>query len=321
MITTHRHKGVVCEDDRDVRDRICNVVASLDHEPIPLGSLQEIKQFLEKEEDPCYWLQDMQMPHVANAVVHEKVGETSMRLARARSRGPFGWPILVVTGFRSDSAFVMSCARAEADEFIEKADIDVLADKILEWLRLKGRPDHASCPACNVRSRPARVEPAEAPRVIVARLYSHEQQVGAKDLTQLDVDALIARRTELHMFVNALFEESEGWRAGRTDVDGKYREVFLQTSQTEILVELVSRRKAVRPCEMACFKKRNLGGSPAAAIRLVEQARKLVDVNPVIHGRTSRRKWRAIHTLSESDMKTFWFDPGPAVRWGVLAGP
>jgi hypothetical protein len=160
-----------------------------------------------------------------------------------------------------------------------------------------------------------------AAAAVVARLYSHEQRVGAKSLTQLDVDAFIARRTELHMFVNALVEEPDGWRAGRTDLDGKYREVWLQRSQAEILLELLSTRKAVRPCAMASIKQRNLGGgSPAAAIRLVEQARKLVDVSPVVNGRTSRRKWRAIHTGGELDMKTFWFDPPLGLRWGVIVG-
>ena len=71
---------------------------------------------------------------------------------------------------------------------------------------------------------------------------------------------------------------------------------------------------------MGCLKRAGVGGSPSGAVRLVEQARKLVDVNPVVNGQVSRRKWRAIHTVGDKDLKAFWFDPPTGVKWGVLVG-
>jgi hypothetical protein len=113
-------------------------------------------------------------------------------------------------------------------------------------------------------------------------------------------------------------EEEEGFRAGRLDIEGRYKEVFLQRTQAEIVAELVATRQAVRPSTLKCLKRAGFGGSAMGAVRLVEQARKLVDVNPIVDGRVSSRKWRAIHTGGEKDMKTFWFDPPPELQFAVL---
>jgi CheY-like chemotaxis protein len=313
------HIAAVCEDNPAALEVICDTVASLNHVPVPLTTLEEIKGFLASGRDPCYWLMDMQMPHAKGARPHEKVGETSMRMVRARSSGEHRMPIIVLTAFRNDSAFVMNVARLEADDFIEKANMADLGDAILRWLKERGREDHASCAACNARSRPA--EAREAPKVAgepVARLFSHERKVGSRGLTEAEVAKLIEGRKELHLFVNAMTEEAEGFRAGRRDVEGRYKEVFLQRTQAEIVAELAAARQALRPSAMKCLKRAGLGGSATAAVRLVEQARKLVDVNAIVDGRVSRRKWRAIHTVGEKDMRAFWFDPPPGVLWAVL---
>jgi CheY-like chemotaxis protein len=115
-----RHVGAVCEDNPAALEVICDIVASLDHEAVPLTTLDEIKAFLASGRTPCYWLQDMQMPHTLGARPHEKVGETSVRLVRTRSIGVSRIPIIVLTAFRNDPAFLMSVARLQADDLIEK---------------------------------------------------------------------------------------------------------------------------------------------------------------------------------------------------------
>jgi CheY-like chemotaxis protein len=317
-----RHVAAVCEDNPAALEVICDTVASLNHEPVPLATLDEIKDFLASGREPCYWLQDMQMPHGKGARPHEKVGETSTRMVRARSSGKHRIPIIVLTAFRNDPAFVMNAARLGADDFIEKANMPDLGDAILRWLKERGREDHASCAACNASSREAEAMKPEEPKAAakpVARLFSHEQKVGWRSVTEAEVRDVVARRKALHLFVNALTEERDGFLASRLDVEGRYREVFLQRTQAEILVELAAARQAVRPSTMKCLKRAGLGQSSMGAVRLVEQARNLVDVNPIVGGRVSRRRWRAIHTGGEKDLKTFWFDPPPDLRWAVLS--
>jgi CheY-like chemotaxis protein len=316
-----RHVAAICEDNPAALEVIRDTVASLDHEPVELTTLDEIRDFLASGKDPCYWLQDMQMPHTLGARPHEKVGETGVRMVRARYGGEHRIPVIILTAFRNDSAFVMNVARLGADDFIEKANIADLGDTILRWLKERGREDHASCAGCNARSRKAQAREPEAPEIgdkPVARLFSHEQKVGWRPLTEAEVAEVIERRKQLHLFVNAMTEEAEGFRAGRLDVEGRYKEVFLQRTQAEILAELAAARRAVRPTALVCLKRAGLGGSAAGAVRLVEQARRLVDVNPIVNGRVSRRKWRAIHTVGDKDTRGFWFDPPADVQWAVL---
>jgi hypothetical protein len=296
------------------------MVASLDHVPVPLTTLDEIRDFLASGAPFCYWLQDMQMPHSKGARPHEKVGESSMRMVRSISTGPVGVVLLVVTGFRNDSAFVFNTSRLQADDFIEKSAIEALPDRILYWLKEKGREDHASCAACNARSRPMDSAPpaaasgAAAPR---ARLLSHEDK-GARLVTEAEIVALAERRRGLDLFLNALAEEPAGFRAGCTDLKGRYRDVFLPKTSAEIVAELVEERKPVRATALRCLKAAGLGGNLEGAVRLVQQARKLVDAHAIVNGRESQKRWRAFHTVGEKNATAFWFDPPAGFRWGVV---
>jgi CheY-like chemotaxis protein len=153
-LSAKNHRAAVCEDNPHARRAICDEVRSLGHEPVPLGTLAEIQAFLAKGELPCYWLQDMEMPHTEGARPLPSVGKTSMRGLQALSNGKYRVPIIVVTAHRNDPDFVFEMARLEADDFVDKAKMEVLTDRILRWLKERGREDHADCAACNARSRP-----------------------------------------------------------------------------------------------------------------------------------------------------------------------
>ena len=194
------HRAAVCEDHPYARQAICETVASLGHEPIPLATLDEMKAFLAKGELPCYWIQDMEMPHSPGARPHPKVGETGMRMVRAMSNGKYRVPIIVLTGHRSDVDFVMNAGRLEADDFIEKANGEVLGDRILRWLKERGRERHADCAGCNARSRPKEEAGEDEPRgeekgkEPVARLLAHD---GVRAVSAEELERVIARRKEL----------------------------------------------------------------------------------------------------------------------------
>jgi hypothetical protein len=59
-------------------------------------------------------------------------------------------------------------------------------------------------------------------------------------------------------------------------------------------------------------------GGHESAVRLVQQARKAVDVHVKVGDRESRTEWRSIHTIGGKGQTSFLFDPRPGVRYAVI---
>jgi hypothetical protein len=53
-------------------------------------------------------------------------------------------------------------------------------------------------------------------------------------------------------------------------------------------------------------------------VRLVQQARKAVDVRLMVAGKESRTEWRSIHTVGGKGGMGFVFEPRAGVRWAVM---
>ena len=125
----------------------------------------------------------MQIPFAARQAPHAKAGEASLRCVRKISNGPGRVVMIVVTGYRSDAIFVWRMRDLEADLFLDKSTLTIpeLTDGILERLQLAGREDHASCAACNARSRPAESD-ARAPIAPIAPAASVGVAGGAVEI-------------------------------------------------------------------------------------------------------------------------------------------
>ena len=139
-------------------------------------------------------------------------------------------------------------------------------------------------------------------------------------MTAEEVQALVEGRRGLDLFLDFTKEEARGFLSGRTDRKGVFREAWLTRTHAGIVAELVEARREIRATALECFKAAGVGRQMGAAVKLVQQARKLVDVNEVVNGRENRRRWRAFHTVGERTNVGFVFRAPEGFRWGVVVG-
>src|SRR5689334_23092957 len=78
---TPRHKALIVEDNPTVAEQLVSVVSSIGHEAIVVTTLEEELAALE-EIDPCYMMQDMQLPPSAGMKETPMSGRTGVRTAR-----------------------------------------------------------------------------------------------------------------------------------------------------------------------------------------------------------------------------------------------
>jgi CheY-like chemotaxis protein len=318
IATAETHEAAVCEDHDETRQRICDTVASLGHKPVPLTTLEEMRAYYSSGRRPCYVLQDMQMPHRHGAPAHEAVGDSGIGMLRAVSTGPWRIPCIVLTSFSKEAKYVMHCIRLGADDFLEKSRMSELPETIRHNLKATGREDHAECARCAERSRPAGAAPEAAKeKPAVARLLSHE---GTRGIDEEELARIIARRKELDLFLNARDEEAAGYLAGRRDLKRNYRETYISRTDAEIIAELVEAKKEVRANALKCLRAAGCGAELAVAVRMVQKARKLVDVHALVNGRESQKRWRSIHTTGDKNATAFCFRPPATLRWSLLLG-
>ena len=314
-----KHVVQIVEDNPDSARVLEEIVRSMDFDCRIATTLEEAKAAL-AESLPCAVLQDIEIPYAAGARPHDRAGESSIRATRALSSGAMRVPILVVTALPPEPDFVWRMSELEADAFVPKSNVRVLPDKLLACLRKTGREEHARCADRNAESHPgAGTVAAEgghgAPAAIalpVATLYANDRH-GVPILPG-EQRALALRRSEIDLFLDYVTDDPRGRLAGYRDHAGVFHETFLGETSAWIVSELVRARRAVRADAM----KRLSGGGPESAVRLVQKARKAVDVNVVVRGKVSRTEWRAFHTVGEKGAMGFEFRPPLGMTWAVM---
>ncbi len=146
--------------------------------------------------------------------------------------------------------------------------------------------------------------PAYAVRSVMCVVVDHD---GRRALTADEYAALVARAAELDLFIDTTITVDGGGHRGlRRDQSGVVEEAALTKHEAAALVELISRRKALRAGDFATL-------SVHAVDKVIERARSKVDV------KQGRYKWRAIHTLAADtpEAKRWQFNPGPSLRFAV----
>jgi DNA-binding response OmpR family regulator len=320
-----RHVIQIVEDDPATARALEEIVRSMDFDCRVATTLEEAKASF-AESMPCALLQDMELPHALGAQPHAMAGESSIRAVRSRSRGPMRVPILVVTALAAEVDFVWRMAELEADAFIPKSNVRVLPEKLLGYLKKNGREDHARCAQRNAQSRPGGervqgLESAQAPALLAAHpvapdpaatLYANDRH-GVPILTT-EFQSLVERRRDFDLFLDYATDDPRGRLAGYRDHAGVFHESFLGETSAWIVSELVRVRKPVR----ADALKRLRGGGSESAVRLVQKARKAVDVHLLVRGKESRTEWRSLHTFGEKDAIGFEFRPPAGMTWVVM---
>jgi len=307
MTPPSRHVILIIEDVPSASEAFAEIMRSMDFDCRIAATLDEVHAALATFE-PCAVLQDLEIPHGPGARPHEKAGESSIHAIRRQSSGPGRAPIVIVTGLEPDPDRVWDLAMTGADAFVTKAKTQTLPGKLLAMLKKCGRENHASCAACNAASRPPETLPRGA-----AVLFSHERRGAAID--GAEVQALHARREEYDLFLDyASAVDVRGYVAGFRDHRRVFREAFLTETSAAILAELVESRKAIR----ADALRRLRSGGQTSAVRLVQQARKAVDVHVMARGKESRTQWRAFHTVGGKGATGFHFDPPAGMTYAVI---
>ncbi|HEY2515434.1 MAG TPA: hypothetical protein VGI39_31415, partial [Polyangiaceae bacterium] len=125
-----------------------------------------------------------------------------------------------------------------------------------------------------------------------------------------EVKRILQRRAEFDLFLDYVSETTHGYLAGYRDHRRVFRETRVTATSAAILMELVEARRPLRANTLDRLKL----ATAASAVRLVQEARKAVDVHLMVRGKERRKEWRSIHR--EGDR--FVFEPGAGVRWGVL---
>jgi DNA-binding response OmpR family regulator len=306
---TARHYVLIVEDDPKSARVLEENVRSMDFDCRVVTTLEGAKAAY-AEREPCAVLQDMEIPHAAGARPHDKAGESNIRAIRAVSSGPKSVPIVIVTALPAKVDFVWRLAKLDANDFVEKANIGALPDKLAEALRRSGREDHARCAECNAASRPT--EGAARTADVAATLFGPDRHGVAIDA--MEMAAVVARRAEYDLFLDFVTDDARGRLAGYRDHDGVFHEAFLGETSAGILAELVQARRVVR----ADALKRTRGGGQESAVRLVQKARQAVDVHAIVRGKESRTEWRAFHTMGEKGATAFVFEPPVGMTYAVL---
>ncbi len=308
-LTTDRHTVLIVEDDPQNAQTLRDIVGAMDMDCRVVATLEEVRALLASGFAPCAILQDMQIPFAAGARPHEEGGESSIGQVRGRWKGKRSVAIVVVTGFRADPDFVWAMSELDADGFCAKANIETLPEKLRAALKKRGRERHADCAECNAESRVVESMPRGAARVF-SNEYPRGRAIGAEE-----VEAIVKRRAEHDLFLDyASIAGTRGYLAGFRDHRRIFREAFLAETSAAILAELVEAGKPIR----ADALRRLRHGGHVSAVRLVQKARKEVDVHVMMRGRESAREWRAFHTVGGKGATAFVFEPPAGKNYAVL---
>ena len=129
---------------------------------------------------------------------------------------------------------------------------------------------------------------------------------GERPLTIAEYQALQPENLDLFIDVTATVGAGR-YRASRRNGSGEFEETPLAKNQAAALVELVVRRKALRPTELDTI-------DVAHPDKTVKKGRARVDVS------ISRYEWRAFKTLGDRDAtaKRYIFNPPSELRYAVL---
>lgn len=160
---------------------------------------------------------------------------------------------------------------------------------------------------------PPWISDAESLPRAAARVFSHEHAKGAP-IGREEVERLVQQRAEYDLFLDYASDGERRFLAGYRDHKTVFRERYVTETSAAIVSELVEARKALRADAIPRLKN---GGHPSA-VRLVQQARKAVDVRLMVSGRESRTEWRSIHTVGKKGGMGLVFDPRAGVTYAVI---
>lgn len=140
-------------------------------------------------------------------------------------------------------------------------------------------------------------EPGEAapPSNAFCRVVTHE---GREFLTQQQYQALVAKRQEFDMFIDAFEKKCWNRRA-----PGKTTEARLTAAELHVLCSYIEAGKVAKPTRFG------------SSIKVFETARKKADVN------VSRYEWRAFtthQTPGDPEMKEYQFTPPSGLRFCLV---
>ncbi len=130
-------------------------------------------------------------------------------------------------------------------------------------------------------------------------------QDGTRSATRQEYEALVAKRTELDLFLDlTVTAEAGGHPGSMRDAGGQVVDVVLTKHEAAAIAELVTMRKAMRGGDF-----RTVGATDR--VKVVERARRKLDL-PL-----SRYSWRSIHTLPADtpEAKRFHFNPPLGLRF------
>jgi DNA-binding response OmpR family regulator len=154
---------LVVEDDAATRASLGEILAARGDDPRLVGTVEEAVAALD-EVTFCYLLVDQQLPRDARSPALIGGGERVMAHARKKDRrrneADFHvLPIVVLTGYSSDSDFVSKTHELGGDTFMNKPvtedRIETLLDKIRVCLERARRLDHEACAGLALRPAPA----------------------------------------------------------------------------------------------------------------------------------------------------------------------
>lgn len=135
---------------------------------------------------------------------------------------------------------------------------------------------------------------------------------GKRVLTKREYADLLERQDDFDLFLDTVLPRGGECLGARRTACGAVEQVSLTHERALLVAELVALARPVR----AAMLKSIPGSSVASRIRLIEMARKTLDV-PL--GRT---KWRAINTKNtpggDETTREFVFDPPRGLRYAVL---
>ncbi len=137
---------------------------------------------------------------------------------------------------------------------------------------------------------------------------------GEQVLSEEGYRRIVDRAGSYALFVDTLVTIRAGRHPGRcVDDSSQLRDFSLTVHEAGALVELVDRRRALRPAELHCFREAQISNP----IKLVEGMRRKVDV------KYGRGNWRSIHTLPAPlpEAKQFVFNPPADLRYAIVTRP
>lgn len=219
-----RHRVLVVEDDAATAEDICEIIRTLDSDPIVFDNAKEAQAELDRA-PICFAVLDLEVKVSPDSLKGNVAAGLSL-VREVRSRYPdhagkcFRVPIVVVSGHARDAEPAVRLMKDGADDVIQKPlNVLVVTERLQQVLAGSGRTTHGEC---------GRVGGASTAGVVISIPGERRRK-----RTKVDIDGRTAwlRDADLWVLLHLAVANEEGRRVHKQDLGARSDQGFRGISE------------------------------------------------------------------------------------------